>query len=104
MVGNLTKKNKKCQMPGGQPGVGMGTLGFDSYIMRAWNWPVIHCLWTNQNTRIHWLHIFTGYLKHSQVSHQSIGLSNKIRIMNSCPVHFCLSLNVFEIEKADMFI
>ena len=33
MVGNLTKKNKKCQMPGGEPGGGMGTLGFDSYIM-----------------------------------------------------------------------
>ena len=33
MVGNLTKKNRKCQMPGGQPGGrGMGTLGFDSYI------------------------------------------------------------------------
>ena len=35
MVGNLTKRNKKCQMPGGQPGGGgggMGTLGFDSYI------------------------------------------------------------------------
>ena len=29
MVGNLTKKNKKCQMPGG----GMGTLGIDSYII-----------------------------------------------------------------------
>ena len=24
MVGNLTKKNKKCQMPGGQPGGGDG--------------------------------------------------------------------------------
>ena len=24
MVGNLTKKNKKCQMPGGQPGGGHG--------------------------------------------------------------------------------
>ena len=40
MVGNLTKKNKNCQMPGGQLGGGgggggrgaMGTLGFDSYI------------------------------------------------------------------------
>ena len=32
MVGNLTKKNKKFQMPGGQPGGGMGTLGFDSYL------------------------------------------------------------------------
>ena len=33
MVGNLTKKKKKCQMPGGQPGGGgMGILGFDSYI------------------------------------------------------------------------
>ena len=33
MVGNLTKKNKKCQMPGGQLGGGdMGTLGIDSYI------------------------------------------------------------------------
>ena len=33
MVRNLTKKNKKCQMPGAQPGGGgMGTLGFDSYI------------------------------------------------------------------------
>ena len=35
---NLTKKNKKCQMPGGQPGGGgggggMGTLGIDSYII-----------------------------------------------------------------------
>ena len=36
MVGNLTKKNKKCQMPGGQPGGGgMGTLGFDSYIIET---------------------------------------------------------------------
>ena len=26
MVGNLTKINKKCQMRGGQPGGGMGTL------------------------------------------------------------------------------
>ena len=35
MVGNLTKKNKKCQMPGGQPrGGGMGTLGIDSYIKK----------------------------------------------------------------------
>ena len=25
MVGNLTKKNKKCQMPGGQPGGGAWT-------------------------------------------------------------------------------
>ena len=37
MVGNLTKKNKKCQMPGGQPGgqpggEAKGTFGFDSYI------------------------------------------------------------------------
>ena len=32
MVGNLTQKNRKCQMPGGEPGRGMGTLGFDSYI------------------------------------------------------------------------
>ena len=32
MEGNLTKK--KSQMPGGQPGGGMGTLGIDSYI----NW------------------------------------------------------------------
>ena len=37
MVGNLTKKNKKCQMPGGQRGGGgggggNGTLGIDSYI------------------------------------------------------------------------
>ena len=32
MVGNLTKK--KCQMPGGQHGGrGMGTFGFDSYII-----------------------------------------------------------------------
>ena len=31
-MGNLTKKNKKCQMPGDQPGGAMGTLGFDSYI------------------------------------------------------------------------
>ena len=35
MVGNLTKKSKKCQMPEGQPGGGMGTLGFDSYINQA---------------------------------------------------------------------
>ena len=41
MVGNLTKENKKCQMPGGQlgrggggGGGGMGTLGFDSYIIK----------------------------------------------------------------------
>ena len=28
MVGNLTKKNKKCQMPGGQPGGGeVGGIG-----------------------------------------------------------------------------
>ena len=37
MVGNLTKKNKKCQMHGGQPGGGgwgdMGTLGIYSYII-----------------------------------------------------------------------
>ena len=36
MVGSLTKKNKKCQIPGGEPGKGgggMGTLGFDSYII-----------------------------------------------------------------------
>ena len=26
------KINKKCQMPGGHSGGGMGTLGFDSYI------------------------------------------------------------------------
>ena len=35
MVGNLTKKNEKCQMPGDQPGGGgggMGTFGFNSYI------------------------------------------------------------------------
>ena len=33
MVENLTKKNKKCQMPGGQPGGGgMGTPRFDPYI------------------------------------------------------------------------
>ena len=35
MVGNLNKNNKKCQMPGGQPGgggEGMGTLEIDSYI------------------------------------------------------------------------
>ena len=35
MVGNLTKKNKKCQMPGGQPGGGsIGTLGIDSAACR----------------------------------------------------------------------
>ena len=33
MVGNLTKKIKKCQMPGGLfGGEGIGTLGIDSYI------------------------------------------------------------------------
>ena len=30
--GEFDQKNKKCQMSGGQPGGGMGTLGFDSYI------------------------------------------------------------------------
>ena len=30
--GEFDQKNKKCQMPGGQPGGGMGTLGIDSYI------------------------------------------------------------------------
>ena len=37
MVRNLNKKNKKCQMPGGQPGGGggMGTFGIDSYIITS---------------------------------------------------------------------
>ena len=30
--GEFDQKNKKCQMPGGQPGGGIGTLGIDSYI------------------------------------------------------------------------
>ena len=38
--------------------------------------------------------IFTGYLKHSRVSHPSIGLCSKTRIMNSRPVNVCLSLDV----------
>ena len=45
MVGNLTKKNKKCQMPGGQPGRGggMGTLGIDSFIRPGSNVAFIMC-------------------------------------------------------------
>ena len=40
--GEFDPKNKKCQMPGGQPGGDMGTFGFDSYIMpdrKNWFWP-----------------------------------------------------------------
>ena len=39
MVGNLTKKNKKCQMPGGQPGGVWAPLELISYIKED-NYPV----------------------------------------------------------------
>ena len=53
MVGNLTKKKKKYQMPGGQPGGGggMGTHGIDSYIIVSCNAETKYCQQTVKMSR-----------------------------------------------------